>query len=47
MELRKELELESNDILNSLYDLLERQYHDIEQQKNNIETIDYLNNLIQ
>ena len=47
INLRKELEIEDNDILNSMYDLLERQYKDIEHQKNNIETIDYLNNLIE
>lgn len=47
MDLRRELEIEENDILSSLYDLLERQYHDIEQQKNNIDAIEYLNSLIE
>ena len=47
LELRKELEITSPDVLASLYDLLERQYKDIEQQKNNIEAIDYLSQLIE
>ena len=47
INLRKELEIETNDILSSLYDLLERQYTDIEHQKENIEAIEYLNELIQ
>lgn len=46
-ELRKELEINAPDLLSSLYDLLERQYKDIEQQKNNIDAIDYLNQLIE
>lgn len=46
-ELRKELEINTPDLLSSLYDLLERQYKDIEQQKNNIDAIDYLNQLIE
>lgn len=47
LELRQELEIEETDILTSLYDLLETQYNDIEQQKNNIETIEYLNQIIE
>ena len=47
LALRKELQIEENDILSSLYDLLERQYDDIERQKINIESIEYLNELIQ
>lgn len=46
LELRKILEIESNDILNPLYDLLEKQYKDITGQKNNIDGIEYLNRLI-
>ena len=47
MELRNELEISSSDSLNSLYDLLDRQYKDIEQQRNNIDSIEYLNKLIE
>lgn len=46
LNLRKKLEIEDSDILNSLYDLLERQYEDINRQKVNIETIEYLTELI-
>ncbi len=44
--LRKELEVKDADILNNLYDLLERQYEDIKHQKDNIENIDMLNDSI-
>lgn len=47
IELRKELEIEENDILNPIYNILESQSKDIEQQKVNIETIEYLNSLIE
>lgn len=47
LDLRKELEIEDNDILNSLYDILERQYDDINRQKLTIETIEYLTELIE
>ena len=46
MELRKALEITSSDLLNPLYDLLERQYKEIEQQKNNIADIEYLTKVI-
>lgn len=46
MELRKELEITSADLLNPLYELLERQYKDIEQQKNNIDDIEHLTKAI-
>lgn len=47
LDLRKELEIEDNDILNTLYDILERQYDDINRQKLTIETIEYLTELIE
>ena len=47
IELRQELEIEESDILNSLYDLLDKQFNDIEQQQNNIESIEYLTRLIE
>jgi len=47
LDLRRELEIEEKDILTPIYDLFESQYKDIEQQKNNIELINYLNNLIE
>lgn len=47
LSLRKELEVKDSDILNNLYDLLERQYEDIKHQKNNIETIDNLTDSIE
>lgn len=47
LTLRNELEITENDILNSLYDTLEKQYKDIEQQLNNIEAIEYLSSLIE
>ncbi len=46
INLRKELEVKEADILNNLYDLLERQYEDIKHQKDNIENIDMLNDSI-
>lgn len=42
LDLRKELKIEDNDILESLYDLLDRQYNDIQRQKENMEAIDIL-----
>ena len=45
-DLRRELSVDNNDILAPLYDTLDIQYKDIEEQRNNIETIDYLSNLI-
>lgn len=47
MELRNELDISGSDLLNPLYELLERQYKDIEQQKNNIDAIEYLTKLIE
>ena len=47
MELRKELEITSSDLLSPLYELLERQYKEIEQQKNNIDNIEYLTKTIE
>lgn len=47
LDLRKELEVEDTDILNALYDILERQYDDINRQKLTIETIEYLTELIE
>ena len=46
LDLRKELKIEDNDILESLYDLLDRQYNDIQRQKNNMEAIDILTDSI-
>lgn len=47
LELRENLEINENDILTPLYELLEKQYQDIEQQQNNISTIEQLNQLIE
>lgn len=47
MELRNQLEISSLDILNPLYEQLERQYKEIVQQKNTIDTIEYLTKLIE
>lgn len=47
MELRNQLEISSTDILNPLYEQLERQYKEIVQQKNTIDTIEYLTKLIE
>ena len=41
--LRKELNISDNDVLESIYDLLEKQYQDILTQKDNIDRIDHLN----
>ena len=38
--LRKDLKIEDSDILNSLYDLLDRQYDEIKEEKYNIDNID-------
>ena len=46
LDLRKELNIKDADILSNLYDLLERQYEDINHQKDNIELIDSLNEQI-
>lgn len=47
MELRNQLEISSLDVLNPLYEQLERQYKEIVQQKNTIDTIEYLTKLIE
>lgn len=47
IEIRKQLEITSDDILESIYNLLERQYDDIVKQKDNIEDIEYLNEQIE
>ena len=44
MDLRRDLEIKDNDNLNSIYDLLERQFDDIKKQKNNIDDIESLTN---
>lgn len=46
LNIRKDLSINDTDILISLYDLLEKQYEDIKHQKENIEDIDNLNELI-
>lgn len=46
LNIRKDLSINDTDILISLYDLLEKQYEDIKYQKENIEDIDNLNELI-
>ena len=46
IELRRKLNIKSNDILESIYDLLDRQYEDIKKQKNNIDNIEELSNQI-
>lgn len=40
INLRKELNIKDNDVLNGMYDLLDRQYDDIKSQSTNIENID-------
>lgn len=40
INLRKELGVEDNDILNSLYDLIDRQYNEIKEERINIDNID-------
>ena len=40
INLRKELNIKDNDVLNGMYDLLDRQYDDIKSQSANIENID-------
>ena len=47
LTLRKQLNIKENDILDSLYELLERQFEDIKHQKENIEDIEKFNELIQ
>ena len=47
MALRRDLNIQDNDLLSGMYDLLQRQYEDIQQQRGNIEQIDRLNDLIQ
>ena len=47
IEIRKQLEITNDDILESIYNLLERQYNDIVKQKDNIEDIEYLNEQIE
>lgn len=46
LKLRKELEIPGNDVFNSVYDLLERQYDDIKRQSVDIENIEKLTNKI-
>ncbi|MBR3162371.1 MAG: hypothetical protein IKF19_06550 [Bacilli bacterium] len=46
LSLRKELNIKNEDILNSLYPSLDRQYDDISKQKDNIEKIEFLNSEI-
>ena len=40
INLRKELEVNDNDILNSLYDLIDRQYNEIKEERINLDNID-------
>ena len=40
INLRKELGIDDNDILNSLYDLIDRQYNDIKEERINLDNID-------
>ena len=47
LDLRKKLNITDVDVLNSIYDLFEKQYEDINKQKNNIDRIEELNSLIQ
>lgn len=47
LDLRKELNIEDTDVLSSLYDLLEKQYNEIEGQKENIRSIEILNEKIE
>lgn len=44
LSLRKEFSIRDYDVLEGIYDLLERQYQDISSQKSNIESIDNLQN---
>lgn len=46
LDLRKELNITTNDSLTSIYQLLERQYNDIKKQKDNIENIEKYSNEI-
>ena len=43
LNLRQEFGIAGNDILSGLYDILEKQYHDIEHQSENVKAIDDLN----
>lgn len=47
LDLRKTLEIETNDTLAPLYDLLEKQYDEIEHQRENINNIEFLNRNIE
>lgn len=47
LDLRRDLNLDNNDVLSSLYDLLEKQYSEIERQRENIENIEFLNQSIE
>lgn len=47
LDLRKNLNLDTTDVLYPLYDLLEKQYNEIERQRENIENIDILNKNIE
>lgn len=44
LDLRRDLDIDDFDNLSSIYDILERQYEDINKQKKNIEDIDILTN---
>lgn len=46
INLRKELRIQNADVLNNIYDLLEKQYEDIKRQSVNMEKIDTLNSEI-
>lgn len=46
LNLRQELNIEDTDILNNIYELLERQYEDIKHQKDNINNIEILTQTI-
>lgn len=46
MNLRKDLNIVDNDVLSNIYDLLDRQYEEIKNQKENIDNIENLNEII-
>ena len=47
LDLRKELNITTSDVLSPLYDLLEKQFNEIEIQKGNIDKIEFLNKNIE
>lgn len=47
LDLKRDLGIDEIDILSPLYDLIERQYNDLEKQRNNIDNIDYLSKSIE